>query len=495
MIGILRNLYNTTSANILAITLKHKHKEIYDWVISSTDDNFLTFNERVFWLLNPSNIICENNKRLKYVAKRKEYGFCGGPNTCECHKAEIKDRTSKTTVFGTEDFLEKRKETWTEKYGTDNPQKLQEYKDSATERNTGKVHTKGKRLEYVADGYNKVIARLKDEFIPLFTVDEYLGSNRKNVYKWQCVKCSKIVDSHIDYETVPRCTICNPKEVSTPEHELREYLDSFNIAYECNVTNIIPPLELDIFVPTLNVAIEHNGTYWHSSKKKDKNYHINKYNICKEKGIHLIQIFGDQWKNKQDIVKARLKNVLGVDTKIYARKCDIKVITGKESKLFLDEHHIQGWVSSSIKLGLFFNDNLVAVMTFGKPRYGNLQSYELLRFCSINTIVGGADKLFKYFLRNYKPDTVVSYADRCWSAGNLYKKLGFKDVTEDKNNIGYFYIKNDTRINRLAYTKKKLVSLGFDSEKTAEEILESEGFLLIHTCGNYKFIYDNNRLT
>ena len=130
---------------------------------------------------------------------------------------------------------------------------------------------------------------------------------------------------------------------------------------------------IDIFLPDFNVGIEFNGLYFHSeiSGNRNKNYHLNKTQKATEKNIHLIHIFEDEWKNKQDIVKDRLKNVLhkNNENKIYARKCEIVEINDNRFKNeFLKKNHIQGSDKSKICIGLKYGDNIVCVSTFSNPR-------------------------------------------------------------------------------------------------------------------------------
>jgi hypothetical protein len=142
-------------------------------------------------------------------------------------------------------------------------------------------------------------------------------------------------------------------------------------------------------------------------------------------------------------------------------------------------------------------------MTFGclRKSMGNNSiedAYELFRFCNkLNTtVIGGADKLLKYFIKTYKPNEIISYADRRWSQGQLYKKLGFEFIHNSKPN--YFYINNCKREYRFKYRKDVLVKEGFDKNKTEREIMEERGFNRIYDCGNKKYIFkilstcDNN---
>jgi hypothetical protein len=247
---------------------------------------------------------------------------------------------------------------------------------------------------------------------------------------------------------------------------------------------------LDIYIPYHNIAFEFDGLYWHNELYKDANYHLNKTELCEEKGIKLIHIFEDEWTYKQDIVKSRVKNLLGLSNdKIFARKCVIKEVKTENKTKFLDENHIQGSVGSSVNLGLYYKDELVSIMTFGSLRKNMGRNfidghYELLRFCNKldSNVIGGASKLFKHFINNYNPIEVISYADRRWSQGGLYDNLGFEFI---KNSVpNYFYVVKGKRMNRYNFRKDILVKEGYDADKSEREIMSGRKIYRIYDCGN-----------
>jgi len=195
-------------------------------------------------------------------------------------------------------------------------------------------------------------------------------------------------------------------------------------------------------------------------------------------------------------VKSRILNLLGkTKNKIYARKCIIKEVTDNELvKEFLENNHLQGFVGSRIKIGLFYNDELISLMTFGSERksMGSKSEegiYEMLRFCNkLNTtVIGGADKLFKYFIKNLNPKEIISYSDRSWSQGDLYKTLGFEFVGKTQPN--YHYIINGIRNYRFNYRKDILVKQGYDKMKTEHEIMLERKIYRIYDSGSLKFKY------
>ena len=338
---------------------------------------------------------------------------------------------------------------------------------------------KTKTVDEFIDDANKVHSNKYD-----YSYSEYI--NCKEKIKIFCPKhgiFEQTPDSHIQGIGCPKCGL----SFDIIEGEIRNFLKEQNIFFEERTRNIIKPLELDIYIPSHNIAIEFDGLYWHSEIHKPSNYHLNKTELCEEKNIKLIHIFEDEWLFKKDVVKSRLKNILGLtENKIYARKTEIKLVDNKLANKFLEENHIQGNVNSSIKLGLYYNNELVSLMTFGKGRValgGNSNQYELLRFCNkLNTIVvGGADKLLQYFIKTYNPIEIISYADRRWSKGDLYKKLNFEFIRY--SNPNYWYVINNIRKHRFGFRKSILVKKGYDKNKTEHQIMLDRKIYRIYDCG------------
>lgn len=282
---------------------------------------------------------------------------------------------------------------------------------------------------------------------------------------------------------------------SKAQTEINNFINGLGIETNMNNKKVLGGTEIDIYIPSLNTGIEYNGLFWHSERMgKDKNYHLNKQRICEEKGVKLIHIFSDEWLNKGDIVKNRLKYILGVsDNRIYARKCVIKEIDTKTKNKYLNTNHLQGEDRSSIKLGAYHNDVLVGVMTFSKLRksIGHTDregSYELVRFAS-NNVVGLASKFLKHFTREYNPNRVITYADKRWSTNvsdNMYTKIGFEYLGDTKPN--YWYTKRgNTRLHRFGFRKDILVKKGYDKEKTEKTIMSELGFDTIWDCGSGRY--------
>lgn len=292
------------------------------------------------------------------------------------------------------------------------------------------------------------------------------------------------------------CPSCG-NNISNFENEINDYILSLDINTNKRDRYILNGNEIDIFIPNYNIGIECDGLYWHCELYKDNNYHLNKTIKCNEKGIRLIHIFEDEWYNKKEIVKSIINNILHKNTqKYYARKCLIKQVNNNDKKKFLNENHLQGDVISKINIGLYYENNLVSLMCFGKKRINlgyknkNDDEYELLRFCSkINTnIIGGASKLFNYFIKNYNPNEIISYCDRRYGYGTLYEKLGF--IFKNYSKPNYYYIIGNNRKNRFKYRKNELIKKGFDSNKSERQIMLEQKIYRIYDCGNYIFIWN-----
>lgn len=330
--------------------------------------------------------------------------------------------------------------------------------------------------------------------------------NISSKIKLRCLKCNNIYENRIYNLQLGygKCPLCFPRNVhkSKGESELFSFLKNSlpNLSIYQSYRNFKDSngklLELDIYIPKKNIAIEFNGLYWHSENilEDPVNYHLNKTKMCESNNVRLIHIFEDEWYDKKDICKKMLLHKLSESKseKIYARKCYIKEISPKEKNNFLKNNHIQGEDSAKIKLGLFTKDmnKLVAVMTFSGKNLSrgtiniNENTWELSRFATdLNyVVVGAASKLLKYFTTHYKWFSIFSYADLRLSTGDLYRKLGF--VEEQQTLPAYWYIGNQcTRIHRFRLRKT------VDEPRDIPEwkLRHAQGYYRIWDCGHLKF--------
>lgn len=270
------------------------------------------------------------------------------------------------------------------------------------------------------------------------------------------------------------------------EKEIEDFIKlNYDGHIETNNRTILNFKEIDIYLPYLKIGFEINGNYYHCEGVVGKNYHNNKTNLAESKKIQLIHIFEHEIRNKKEIIFSRILNLLGKTQKIHARKTKIVNLTLEEKNDFLEKNHMQGKDNSEIYFGLKYNEKLVACMTFGKPRFNSNYDYELIRFASIlnTSVVGGASKLLSHFKNQYK-GSIISYSNRRWSTGNLYRKLKFNFLK--RTNPGYFYynLKNKKIRNRMACQKHKLKNNKFYAENLTEYgIMKLNGYDRIWDCG------------
>lgn len=287
---------------------------------------------------------------------------------------------------------------------------------------------------------------------------------------------------------------------SADQFEIADWLGSMGIKVLCNVRDIIPPKEIDIYLPDYNIGIEYNGAYYHSevTGNKKSNYHREKSIKCAEKGVKLIQICSMAYKNKPEVIKSIISAQLGLNQKIAARKCTVKAVDFAEAVSFLTENHLQNATTTgSVRLGLYYGSDLLQLLTFGKERKslgasGDSNKWELIRMASKmgHTIVGGTSKLFAHFLKNYDPTSIISYSDLRYFTGNSLTKLGFESVgTSDP---GYWYTSDyKTCHHRYNFRKQELIKNGADPALSEWEIMQALGYDRIWDCGNAKFKWTN----
>lgn len=278
--------------------------------------------------------------------------------------------------------------------------------------------------------------------------------------------------------------------VSGAEKEVCEFIKTYYPDTLSNSKKVIPPLELDIYIPEISLAIEYCGLYWHSQDKKEKNYHINKQKICNSKDIRLITIFEDEWLERQDQVKGYLKSVLNKnEIKIFARKTEIKEVPKKEARQFLEKYHIQGATNFEIAFGLYYNNELLSVVTGGAHhRQGHGETFVLnrLAFKTNVSVAGGSSKLLKHLI-NYAKSTgfkkLLSWSDNRWSQGRVYESIGFK--LEDEHGPDYSYVKGQTRVSKQSCQKKLLIKKGANGtmDNTEYELALTLGLIRIWDCG------------
>jgi hypothetical protein len=438
---------------------------------------------------------CHIEKKIKYKLYTS-YGYSNGEYLCRKCKLKINnlEKYGVENVFQLDDVKEKSKKTNIEKYGVEfisqsneiqskirnSISKLDREKvnqrridtniekygiENVSQSDTIKEKKKKTNLENWGTTNNKQSEPFRKLNFQIANHSNYINYIKEGISLFKCDN-EKEHNFEIDIDNFSKrikykttiCTLCNPINTHQSGKEIKifEYIKSiYNKEIIQNFK--IDRQEIDIYLPDLNLGFEFNGIYWHSSIYKEKDFHLNKTKFFQERGIHIFHIWEDDYNEKFEIIKSQIKNNLNYSRKIPARKC--KVIEINDVNIvrnFLNKNHIQGFVNSKIKLGLYFENNLVAMMTFDKfegRKKMKDNDWNLNRFCNIinSTVVGGASKLLSYFIKKYNPQRIISYSDKDWSQGNLYRILNFKKIHE--TNEDYKYIIDSKRVHKSNFKK------------------------------------------
>jgi len=484
---------------------------LWNWVENHCDSDCISPSTKIYTAITGETVFCPCGSKIprKLISMQLGFRFCGRAGKCSAAREAVSkncvnaaknwDKTSakekrKITVkakYGVENIgqtvsaklahantyqdtkkvtaiLNKMQTTCMSKYGVANPgQDIVFSQRRATTRKQNcqmKFNRNHEIQKHISDSAFAILNN-KIQFAELLLekgrsgLATFLGVANTTISRYHNIHKLSIIDS----------------QYSTYETEISNYLNSLNVSFKKDRT-ICKPKELDFLLTQQKFAIEFDGLYIHSeSGGKDQYYHYKKTKQCEEQGIHLIHIFEDEWNNKKDICKNIIKRCLALPcTQYAARQCQIRELTNAESKDFLNQNHLQGFVSAKLTLGLFQNEQLLQIMSLGSPRYNKKSQWELLRLASLSNIVvsGGTKKLWAYFLKNYDPISVVSYCDRRWFTGQIYQNLGF--VLETISKPTYWYTDYHQRYHRSRFTKKnciKQILLSPNNSYSEEELI------------------------
>ena len=290
-----------------------------------------------------------------------------------------------------------------------------------------------------------------------------------NTYKDGCPKCGRII--------------------SKSEEKIVEFLsENYKGTILKSNRTVLGGLELDIYLPDLNTAIEFNGVYFHSEKFKDSSYHKNKADKCVEAGVRLITVWEDDYNLRKDVVHKMLIHKLGLSAqdKVPARKTEAVFISNQEAFGFLNDNHIQGKAQGSYYLGLKTKDTqeLVAVMVLKRTK----DVLSLERFATSKIVSGGQSKLLKFVDQNIEYSKMITFADRTVSDGNLYTGTGW--VKEAEIAPDYRYLVRNVREHKFGYRKSRFKNdpnLKYVEGYTERQLAELNGLLRVYDAGKVRF--------
>lgn len=417
----------------------------------------------------------------------KKYGIPNGGGSVESIQ---KMKSTFISNYGVEwswqspKIQEKTKSTFLQKYGVQNY--LQ----------TG-IPQKQSGIKRITDSYEQFI--LNNEYDePMFSLEDYTKRSPKcDTLEFRCRKCNTIFQSRHLNGLHSRCPKCYPSNKSIGEIEVGDFIHSYDIQIKLCNRSLISPYELDIYIPSKSIAIEYDGLYYHSDERRtDRNYHSMKTDMCYLQNIQLIHIFENEWLFNKNIVKSRLLNLLGIySTTIFAQNCDVHEINNDEAAIFFNRTCLQGYRISHLNIGLFYNDKVVAIMSFRQNDNSEKYQWELLQF-SVELgchIPDAAAKLLKYFERTYHPKSLISYVDRRWNTGKMHRALGF--ILDHISSPNYLYW-NTTNKNILFssndYQIMKNDLIAFNDKLSDVENLKNNGCHIIYDAGDFVFVKQYN---
>jgi len=239
----------------------------------------------------------------------------------------------------------------------------------------------------------------------------------------------------------------------------------------------------------LNPTVTHNSHFSIFDKNSnglEKNYHLDKTKLATNNGFKCIHIW--DWDNQDKII-----HLVNKQNYVYGRNCSTKLLSKEESNSFLENEHLQGACRGNlINIGLYHENNLISVMTFGKPRYNSNYEYELLRYASSVNVIGGAKKLWAFFLKEFSPKSVISYCDLSKFSGKTYLDLGFLLLRTSPPSKHWYNIKTKTHITDNLLRQRgydQLHRTNFGKRTSNEKLMLENGYLPIYDCGQATYIY------
>lgn len=428
----------------------------------------------------------------------------------QCIKNTVQQKYGINNISQSSDIRDKIRHNNLEKYGVLHPMMLPEFQAKAAATNEVKYGRRSYTQQHISNITNwyRFVDNPK-EYIPAIYQEKPTSRQVAEDLGVDVSTVDVYLNKNDAYGCIRRVKSLMEEEITNQIHTWLPNCEIIN-----NIRSVIDGLELDIYLPEYKLAIECNPTCTHNSSTfdpwggppKSHSYHKRKSDLCEEKGIFLYHVFGYDWINHRDVVFSMLGNLLHVNhNKVYARKCTVKEVTSTEAIQFLNRNHRQGAANSKIRLGLYYQGELVSLMTFSKMRnsigtgHEDLsECWELVRFCSTlnTTVVGGADKLFQHFIKIMNPTQIRSFSDRAHTKGTLYEKLGFHEVRRSTAGYVWVNVADDTACNRVNAQKKNIRRFLHDdtidiTNKSEKEIMESHGYVRVYDSGTITWEWNN----
>lgn len=380
--------------------------------------------------------------------------------TIDKRRATNMNRYGSINVLTSKDVIEKTKRNMLETHGVEHYVESQEYKQRCSSGNIviqrNPILQKQRRLEW---SYNNTLQAFKDKVIPLFSLEEFYGGGPGKYYPWKCMRCEASFTNYYNRQkgTWPKCPHCDSAYTDI-EYFVINFLTKQKIPHNLRDRKTIPNRELDIHIEQCKVAIETNGLYFHSEKKiSDSFYHIKKTDMCTERGIKLIQIFADEIYYKKQLCLAKIKNILNINKKLELSQLSLQYIN--DCSAFLNKYTFEGEVLSDTKLGIFYKNRLIGVITFKNQQ---IVQFAFINLFDLNPIL---PDLCKTYMNDFNLKRLVYNVDIRWNP--------------DQNLVGFEFLQ---RLNPSIWYTKDYLKRTRDFHENYERLWD---------CGHNQFLITN----
>ena len=433
----------------------------------------------------------EKQEKVKRIKKTKleKYGDENYHNI-EQAKQTMQEKYGVQIGYQTEKSVQNRIKSSMEKYGVDNPFKSNEVHKLARQKMKEKYG-----VEY---GYKSKIIRNKinKSIKEKYGVDNIMHSSKyQRKVKQTMFDKYKVTSGFLTPNAIKSHKQGTISKINKKCAEELKQITNKQIKLEKPIFKYIYDIQLgENILIDINPTISHNVyiSYPYLLKVvKDnipvsKEYHLDRLKIAVENGYDLISVFDwDDWE--------KIKYLLQDKETLYARKLEIKEVDKKECNEFLNNYHLQNTCNGQeIRLGLYKNNELIEIMTFGKPRYNKNYEWELLRLCTKPEykVVGGAEKLFKHFIELVNPKSIISYCDNSKFSGEVYTRLAF--IQKGKPSPSLHWSKGSEHITDNLLRQRgfdQLFNTNYGKGTSNEELMIEHGWLPIYDCGQMTFIW------
>lgn len=508
------NCYGITKSRELQLEVT-KRSNLQKYGVESTNSSeAVKEHKRQVWMekhgvpnpgLIPKNLEASKVRLTSPEFKQKRLEALLARTPEERRESAEKANQTKRELYGEDcfkQFAERTKQGYLEKYGVPYlPKAREKMKQTCLERygteqyslsEEGKERIRRTKTERYGGSFNLEAARKTK-------TSRYGDPNYNNREKTRKTNRKRYgVDWFCIHE---RCMEGYKSADSKPNLKFAAFLESYNIQdyeREFPIANRSYDFKIGTKLIEINPSATHNSTWGiFGSKPKDPTYHLEKTKLARENGYQCIHVFDwDDWDKVIQLLEPRQT--------LYARKLKLKEISQLEANRFLKQYHLQGGAKlQTICYGLFLDRELIEVMTFGKPRFNKNYRWELIRLCTKAgyCVVGGAERMFKAFIRKEQPESIISYCDDAKFTGNVYTRLGFKH--QSTGAISKHWYNPETRVH---ITDNGLRMRGFDKllgetygqtygkGTSNEDLMREHGFVEVYDAGQSVYVWNSGSI-